>query len=65
MIRKYEPELRSIPLTFMDCPDARATVWSNGVTMHWCCADYYKTLFAYAWCEGAMKHDTCPRGFRK
>ena len=21
MIRKYEPELRSIPLTFLDCPD--------------------------------------------
>jgi len=61
--RPEVPELRDIPLTFMDCPDRSAVKWSDGSIAHWCLYETKCTPFDYVYCEGAMKHGTCPRGF--
>jgi hypothetical protein len=67
MNRPYQPEERSIPLTFMDCPDRGEgkPVISDRVIGHWC--NYHGAMFGmdkYCYCEGAIAHGMCPRGFR-
>jgi len=62
----YQPELRSIPLSYLDCPCRNETLWSTGEVMHWCMDDTkypISNTFKYAYCEGAMKHGKCPKGF--
>ena len=58
MIRKpYKPELRSIPLTFMDCPDLA----DNGM----CHVIYHNCKRKYGKCECRMKKGICQRGYAR
>ena len=47
--------------THEDCRCRNPTKWSDGSTKHWCMSDY--KIIAYAWCEGAMAHNCCPRHY--
>jgi hypothetical protein len=49
--------------TFMDCPDRGEgkPVISNRVIGHWC--NMREKGDHYCYCEGAMAHNACPRGF--
>ena len=48
----YQPELRSIPLTFLDCPDFKQ------VSVFDVCDYYYGTL-----CHTMRMKESCPRGY--
>jgi hypothetical protein len=67
MIRKYEPELRSIPLTFMDCQDG--VPWTVSLSLFGKIFDYPTRLCVAVSCEvkGDCPHiranGNCPRGF--
>jgi hypothetical protein len=55
--RPYVPELRSIPLTWMDC-DARYPN-ENGYDTEACTETFFTKK-----CEDAVKKGICPRGFQ-
>ena len=73
MTQKYEPELRTIPLTFLDCPDRTPR------GMNFYCTDACSSFevlirgsprdpnndgWRKANCEFLIWSGSCPRGFR-
>ena len=77
MTRPYEPELRSIPLTFLDCPDI-TPIFKRRSAMSWGANAFYRTnsLLDQSECNIALlakecgtrcawlrENGKCPRGF--
>ena len=53
-MKSYQPELRNIPLTFMDCPDI-------GQLLKEQC--YFNRAIHGGTCKIKRDFDDCPRGF--
>ena len=64
--RSVIPDLATTPHTFTECPDrgeCKIISTEGFVTGHWC--KYQKPLIEkYCYCEGAICHGCCPRGFK-
>ena len=55
----YIPELRSIPLTYLDCPDREVVVSIHGVYAEWCNRDDDNDCT----CGYNTRMKQCPRGY--
>jgi hypothetical protein len=58
--REVIPELRSIPLTFIDCPDRKDIGYAIGPTVYGC----YHFRDRISSCNATRTCNLCPRGFQ-